>query len=257
MTCPPGRPWRALLLLVGTGCGLTPLDRRIAVGEDPFLIFVAEGIDGATDLFASTPAGENAIQLTFTRQAEQLPALAPGGTMVAYVRGDTAAGLSFVVLNLLSGAERDLPLPDSFGLPTALGWTRDGAAIALRTPRGVMMTDAPPGQLGFYPVTDQLTPSADSALAVLLGEPPFARVVDCEAGDAFAEEGRTLCVESTNGEQSLLVAGATNPMRWGRDSVAYQIETRIVIRPLGGGRSRQIEWRGPQTEPRSATLFLP
>ncbi len=236
---------------------MTSIDRRIEVGVDPFLVFVAEGRDGVTDLFAGTPAGGVAWQLTFSRPAERLPRLAPAGTALAFLRELSGGELELVVMNLLNGAERTTVVPDGAGPITGVAWAGDGARIFLRGSEHVLATQAPPADLSLALLGDSERAMADSTFAVLLGDPPLARVVDCEAGDVFAATGRTLCTESSDGLQHLLVAGVEEPFRWGADSVAWRNGSAVVVRPLAGGRSRQIEWTAPPTGVREVTVFLP
>ncbi len=239
------------------GCGVTPIDRQIEVGVDPFLVFVAEGRDGVTDLFAGTPAGGTAWQLTFSRPAERLPRLAPAGTALAFLRELSGGELELVAMNLLNGAERTTLVPEESRPVTAIGWSEDGSRIFLSGAGQVLATPTPPARLSLAPVGEAERPRADSALAVLVGDPPLARVVDCETGDVLAEPGRTLCTEAADGRQHLLVAGVEEPFRWGADSVAWRNGSSVVVRPLAGGRTRQIEWTTPPTGVREVTVFLP
>lgn len=224
---------------------------------DPFVIFVAEGRDGVTDLFAGTPAGGTAYQLTFSRPAERLPRLAPAGTTLAFLRELPDGEAELVILNLLNGAERTTRIPDDSRPVIAIGWSGDGSTIFLSGAGQVIATSAPPARLSLTPVGEADHALADSALAVLIGEPTLARVVDCETGDVSAGSGRTLCTEDADGMQHLLVAGAEEPFRWGTDSVAWRSGSSVVVRPLAGGRSRQIEWTAPPTGVRDVTVFVP
>lgn len=227
------------------------------MGVDPFVIFVAEGRDGVTDLFAGTPAGGVAWQLTFSRPPERLPRLAPAGTTLAFLRELPGGKAELVVLNLLNGAERTTPVPEEARPVTEVGWSGDGSRIFLRGAGQVIATSAPPAPLSLTPVGEAERSTADSALAVLIGDPPLARVVDCESGDVVADSGRTLCTQGADGTQHLLAAGAEEPFRWGSDSVAWRNGSAVVVRPLAGGRSRQIEWTAPPTGIREVTVFVP
>lgn len=255
-----GAGWVGAVLGAGAltvGCGVTPIDRQIEVGVDPFLVFVAEGRDGVTDLFAGTPAGGTAWQLTFSRPAERIPRLAPAGTALAFLRELPGGKSELVVMNLLNGAERTTLVPEGARPITALAWAGEGTRIFVRGAEQVLATPAPPATLSLAPLEDSEHARADSAFAVLLGDPPLARVVDCETGDGSAGSGRTLCTEAADGLHHLLVAGAEEPFRWGTDSVAWRIGSSVVIRPLAGGRSRQIEWTAPPTGVRELTVFVP
>jgi len=88
---------------------------------------------------------------------------------------------------------------------------------------------------------------AESSLAVLLGDPVFARVVPC---DSAAD----LCVRGDSGS-ALLAHGAHDPVRWGRDSVAFFVENEVEIRPLGPGRPRRLVWSKAPERPREMTFF--
>ncbi|HXI19600.1 MAG TPA: hypothetical protein VNH46_00860, partial [Gemmatimonadales bacterium] len=52
-----------------------------------------------------------------------------------------------------------------------------------------------------------------------------------------------------------LADSATGPTRWGPDSVAYLEGGRFVVRPLGGGRVRELHWAREPAHPRGLTLF--
>jgi len=224
---------------------------------DPFLVFVAEGRDGVTDLFAGTPAGGTAWQLTFSRPAERIPRVAPAGTALAFLRELPGGETELVVMNLLNGAERTTRVPEGSRPVTGMAWAGDGNRIFLRGAEQVLATPAPPAAFSLTPLGESERAMADSALAVLIGDPPLARVVDCETGDAGADSGRTLCTEDVEGLQHLLVAGAEEPFRWGADSVAWRSGAVVVVRPLAGGRSRRIEWSAPPTGVREVTVFIP
>ncbi|MGH7579710.1 MAG: hypothetical protein ACREM9_06020, partial [Gemmatimonadales bacterium] len=98
------------------------------------------------------------------------------------------------------------------------------------------------------PVAPAERPAADSALAVLLGAPAFARVVPCASPE-------DLCVAGDTGSLELLARGARDPARWGADSVAYLQGDRLVVRPVGPGRARSVEWSGVPARPRHFSMF--
>ena len=104
----------ALPLLAACSGSLSPLSNKVKVGQEAYVILVADGEDGLGDLFASSTGGGVAFQITFTRVDERLPALAPDGVSLAFVRarapGDTSE-LHVAVMNLLNGTERSLDLP--------------------------------------------------------------------------------------------------------------------------------------------------
>jgi hypothetical protein len=90
-------------------------------------------------------------------------------------------------------------------------------------------------------------PAAESSLAVLLGDPVFARIVPC------AEQG-ALCIQPDTGAPALLAHDARDALAWGSDSVAYFVGDEVVIRPLGAGRNRRLEMDAPP-RPRQMTAF--
>jgi len=107
-----------LLLPVAWACRVSPLTNRIAVGEEAYLVFVGEGRDGWTDLFAGAAGGGPAVRFTFSREAELSPALDPTGAMVAFLRGGAEGDPVFLtVMNLLSATERETRVPAALGRP--------------------------------------------------------------------------------------------------------------------------------------------
>ena len=120
-------PLGALLLAVACRGTLSPLSNRIEVGQEPYVIMVADGEDGLGDLFASSTAGGMPWQITFTRVDERLPSLSPDGISLAFIRsrapGDTAVR-HVAVMNLLNGSERQLPLPAAVRVEQ-LAWSMD------------------------------------------------------------------------------------------------------------------------------------
>ena len=48
-----------------------------------------------------------------------------------------------------------------------------------------------------------------------------------------------------------------SPFRWGSDSVAYTEGASLVVRPLGGGRSRIVEWSKAPSRPRDGSYWAP
>lgn len=248
----------ALLALASlAGCRVSPLTNRIAVGDEPFLVLAGEGPDGQTDLFAGHVSGGELVRFTFSRDREASPALDPTGQMVAFLRS-AGPPIYLVVMNLANAAEREVELPEA---AERVGWSRSGTRLFVAGPSGIWWTPAPPRRLALAAIgaSDALRWEADSALAVLVGEPPFGRVVDCELGDARSTEGRDLCLDVDGHEQQTLVRGARDPFRWGGDAVAYLVgggpAGRIEVRPLGGGRARRLEWRRPPAHPRQPSFF--
>jgi len=225
---------------------------RIAVGEEPIIVLVAEAGDGSTDLFAVSPGGGPVHQLTFNRPVESHPALAPGGTMVAFLRqplrGDSTTR-QVVVMNLLSAAERDLSLPAEAGAPVGLAWDAGEAALVVATDRGTWQLAAPPGRGAARRLEGPERARADTLLAVGVGDPVFALVVTCGDGG--------ICARGPGGEEQRLAARGTMPFRYGADSLAWFDQDRIEVRPLGAGRTRQVMWTQAPRNPRQATYAAP
>ena len=89
----------------------------------------------------------------------------------------------------------------------------------------------------------------EPALAVLLGDPVFARVIPCE-------RSRDLCVATRRGRPSILAQAARDPVRWGSDSVAFFTTGDLLqVRPLSRGRPRLLHLSNPPARPRQPTFF--
>lgn len=239
-----------VLVLAACRGTLSPLSNRVKVGQEPFMIVVADGEDGLGDLFASSTGGGTAWQLTFTRVDERLPALSPDGISLAFARsrapGDTS-GVHISVMNLLNGAERQLELPTETRAD-ALAWSADGSRFYARSEGQLLESAAPPAPTGFAPVAAAGRAAAESAFAVLLGTPPTVAVEHCVGGDG-------LCVRLGDGRVVPLAAGGSGPLRWSGDSVAYWDGGMYVVRPLSGGRTRTLTWDPPLRHPRQATMY--
>lgn len=239
--CSDGRTIRravmfACLLSSAAACrvSLSPLQNRIGVGTESYLIFTARGEGGQGDLYAASGSGGPVFPVTFTRVHETAPALSPDGLMLAYLRGRTAedsAGFRIWVMNLLNGNEREIPRPGG-GHPSHLGWSSDGRTLFIRTSSGDFQTPAPPARPDLQPADPA---AAARALSVVLGDPVFARVVPCDSAG--------LCVETPGGNRSVLTADGAHPVRWGPDSVGYFVGSIFVVRPLGAGQAREVEWQ--------------
>lgn len=239
-------------LLCACSGTLPPLRGQIEVGRDAYAIFVGGGAPAGGDLYAVRAEGGPVIPVTFSSVGEMRPTLSPDGSMIAFLRGaslrDSAPG-SVWVMNLLSGAERELELPRGAGPPGQVGWKGDGRSLVVRAGRGLYEANAPPGGGSLRPIRGGDRAAAESTLAVLLGRPVFARVIPCaERGD--------LCVAGDTGAPSLLASGARDAARWGDDSVAFFLGDAVEIRPLGGGRARRLAWDNPPSRPRQLTAFL-
>lgn len=231
--------------------GLPPLRHKFEVGRDAYVVLVADAPDGRGDLWAMSPEGSDPVQLTFSLPAEWSPRLSPTGEVIAFLRSreqsDTARTRIWL-MNLLNGSERELGLPDSSGAPLALAWTEGGRALVVRTTRTILRLNAPPSP----PAPAEMSPAdlraAEQAFSVWVGSPAFARVAPCDGAAA-------LCVYPDSGSPATLAAGATNPVRWGDDSLGYQLNGELVVRPVGPGRERIVRWRGSLVNPRDLTVF--
>jgi hypothetical protein len=238
------------LLLAACEGGFLPLRGKIEVGRDPIVVF-AGGPATAGDLYVLPAAGGRAIPVTFSPVAELGPALSPDGRAVAFLRGGALSDsvpASVWVMNLESGGERRIELPLGAGRPEQVGWGPDGRTVIVRAAGRLYRAEAPPEAGVAQAIAPPERAAADSALAVLLGEPAFARVVPC-ANPA------DLCVVGDSGPPELLAAGAREAVRWGPDSVAYFAGAELVVRPVGPGRARVVEWSGVPARPREPTMF--
>lgn len=250
-----GAAARAAVLAMGlAGCSgtLPPLRGQMEVGRDGYAVFVAGGGASGGDLYAVRTEGGPVVPITFSAVGEMRPALSPDGGMLAFLRGaslrDSAAG-SVWVMNLLSGAERELALPRGSDAPREVAWSGDGRTLVVAAGDRIYRSPAPPARLDARPVTAAERPAAESVLAVLLGQPAFGRVVPC------AEPG-ALCVAGVTGTPGLLARGARDAARWGNDSVMFFLGDAVEIRPLGPGRARRLNWEGAPGHPRQMTVFV-
>jgi WD40 repeat protein len=226
---------------------LSPLSHKLKIGEEPYVVFTADGEGGTGDLFASPVGGGAVYQVTFTRLNEHLPRLNPDGSMLAFVRGDGPAAAVWA-MNLINGAERPVT-KEGGGQPQGLAWSADSKTIYVKVADGVLAATAPPAGASVTPLEGQARSAADSALAVLVGDPVAGEVISCASGGG-------LCVRLGSVSQPLDSAG-TEPVRWGADSVAYRVGDQFVVRPLGGGTTRALRWSKRLEHPRELTYFAP
>jgi hypothetical protein len=240
----------ASLALAACERGFLPLGGHFEIGRDPMVIFVGGDAPAGGDLYALQADGGAAIPITFSVVGEMRPALSPDGGLVAFLRGGTLTDslpVSLWVLNLVNGAERQVSLPLQAGPPEAVAWG-DAGALVVRAGGGVYRVPAPPAQGEARRLAGPALAAAESSLAVLVGTPAFARVVPC---DLPAD----LCVVGDSGAPALLAEGASDAARWGGDSVAYLTGGRLVVRPVGPGRARIIQWSGVPARPRQLTVY--
>jgi hypothetical protein len=239
------------LLLLACDPTLPPLRGQMEIGQDPYAVFVG-GDELTADLYAVRPEGGTPVPITFTNVAELRPALSPDGTGLAFLRAaslNDSRPATVWVMNLLSGSERELVLPQRSGQPQRVGWERDGNRVIVATANGLYRFNAPPASPEPRPVPEAERARAESSLAVLLGDPVFTRVVPCERGP------RALCVVGARGRPTLLAQGVRDPVRWGPDSVGFFVGERLQIRPVGPGRPRLLLISNAPERPREMTFF--
>ena len=237
-----------MLLVLGCRVSLSPVKNRVGVGVESYVVFDADGENGEGDLYVGSASGGKVFRVTFTRVHEFSPALSPDGLMLAFIRGPHAAdsaGHRIWIMNLLNGAEREVPTFGANAYPTRLAWSLDGRTLYVRTGRGDFQIAAPPADPAPQPVDPARLATADTMLAVPLGSPVLAIAEVCDSG---------VCARTPSGTQMLSARG-TSPFRWGTDSVGYFVEGGIEVRPLGGGTTRQLRWGGTPENSRTATQF--
>lgn len=218
------------------------------IGRDPYAVFVGEG-SGGSDLYAVRPGGGVTIALTFTPVAESGPALSPDGATLAFIRTAADAPSTVWLMNLLSGAEREVVLPRSTNaVPRRVGWARDGSALYVDTDRGIWRAAVPPRGVAATPVSGTELAAADSALSVLVGSPAFAAIEQCDS------VGEGLCVRA-EGTERVVAPDADFGARWGGDSIAYVRSGTIEVRPAGPGRARRVEFAPARAVTGGLTFF--
>jgi hypothetical protein len=222
------------------------------VGRDPYAVFVAGIGPAGGDLYAVRGEGGPAVQISFTPVGEMRPALSPDGALLAFIRGqslrDSTPGTVWV-MNLLNGAEREVELPRGAGAPARVAWEHGGAALVVSAAGGLYRAPASSDGPG-TPVPAAGRAAAESSLAVLLGDPVFARVVPCP-------DSSDLCVSADTGPPGLLARDAHGAFRWGPDSVGFfRGDAGVVeIRPLGPGRARLLRIEAAPKRVREMTGF--
>lgn len=230
----PLSPWVAVgLLLAGCRGTMSPLSNRLQIGEEAFAVVVADGEGGVGDLFALPASGGLPLQITFTRVDESHPVLTTDGSVMAFIRAaqKDPTQPTVVLMNLLNGAERRIELPAGAN-PVRLAWSTNQTRLFIATSHGTYQVDAPPQPPQLQPVAPADGAAADSALAVVLGDPPFAVAGPCRSGSG-------VCATTDSGE-SVLDSAGVDPLRWGPDSVAYVVRNTLQILPLGGGHLREV-----------------
>jgi hypothetical protein len=242
--------------VLGCRLSLSPLQNRIAVGSEPFFVFVADGEDGLGDLFVARSEGGPVYPVTFTRLHETMPVLAPDGTALAFLRTRQpadSADYRVVVLNLMNGAERTLFSASEGASIRHIGWNHEGTALYVETDAAVYEVTSPPAPLRQAVLGLSALTRADSAFRVYVGSPNFAEVRSCRTGGA--EAGLCAIPRGGGGDESPLVAGGRDPVRWGPDSVGYYTDDGLEVRPVGRGNARRVRLRASPVHPRLPTYF--
>jgi hypothetical protein len=231
-----------------SACNISPLNRRIKVGEEPIVVFVGEGIDGNTDLFVVPASGGSIVQLTFTPLHESMPRLNARGDVVAFLRvRDTAATApnEVVIMNLLNGAERALDLPDGAGRATDIAWAPDTNSLYVRSATGSWRMATPPAPSSAVATSGDEMVTADSLFGLWVGQPRFAQIVPCATAG--------VCVVGASADTTVLTTSGRDPLRWGADSVAWFEGEGMVIRSIGPGTVRRMLWKRPPAHPRDGS----
>ncbi|MGH7701542.1 MAG: TolB family protein [Gemmatimonadales bacterium] len=231
---------------------MSPLQNRIDVGQESYAVFVADGEGDQGDLYAVRATGGPVFPITYTLVDESAPALSPDGVTLAFLRVRSSAETarrSVWVMNLLNGAERELPALDGWN-PRRIAWSRDGAALFITAAEGNYRVPAPPAKPQPVALSPADSAVADSALGVWLGQPAFARAVECPG-----PSGGGLCLLGSDGATSELAENGRDPSRWGQDSLGYFVAGDFLIRPLGAGVMRPLGWVPPPPHPRQLSYF--
>jgi hypothetical protein len=242
----------ALSLLSACEPTLPPLRGALDIGGESYVVFVAGTGPAGGDLYAVGTDGGPAVQITFTNVGEMEPELSPDGGAVAFLRGASlrdSTPSSVWVMDLRTGADRELTLPKSSGMPRQIGWARDDSSLVVRADSGYYRLGTPPGPAHPVAISPSGRAAAESSLSVLLGSPVFGRVVPCA-------DAKALCVAGDTGAPGLMVRGGRDALRWGSDSVAFLMGEQLEVRPLGPGRARRLLWSSFPGHPRQPTAFI-
>lgn len=244
-------PLLPLVLLAACTQHFTPLQNRIAVGKEGYVVFVGDGVGKEGDLYAVDAFGGHPFPFTYSLADESHPALDPTGVMLAFIRApsDTATiGRKLWVMDLLNGHEREMTLERGV-VPEEVAWSRDGATLYIATTTGLWTMAAPPRTPSPRRLSGADSASADSALAVMVGDPPFARIAACHP-DADA-----ICAFVGTEPPAPVDSPAVGPFRWGADSLGFFVGERLIVRPVGPGKGREVRIEEVPDHPRQATWF--
>jgi hypothetical protein len=162
--------------------------------------------------------------------------------MVIFVGGDAPAGGDLYALQTDGGGA----IPITF---TVVGEMRpslgpDGGQVAFL--RGGSLTDSTPATVWVL----NLVNGAERQV----GLPPRAGPPE----QVGWSDGRTLVVRARGGvyrAPAPLAEEASDAARWGDDSVAFLTGGRLMVRPVGPGRLRVVEWSAIPARPRQLTVF--
>ena len=249
-TVKPACRQAAAALLAGSSSRAAARCRRFAArwrwAATRYAMFVAGGGAAGGDLYAVRTEGGAVVPITFSTVGEMRPALSPDGVMLAFLRGaslrDSTPGTVWV-MNLLNGAEREVELPRGAGVPRQVGWSLDGRSLvvaARRRPLPIERTARPERCRGRSRPADR--PAAESALAVLLGEPGV------RAGGAVRRAGRALRRGRHRRTGPPGRAMPATPPGGATTRSCSSRGTRSRSVPLGSGRARRLEWDGVPPE---------
>lgn len=239
-----------LLLVMGCRVSLSPVKNRVGVGVESYVVFDADGEDGQGDLYVGSASGGKVFRVTFTRVHEFAPALSPDGIMLAFIRGARTADSAshrVWIMNLLNGSEREVPPLGNGAYAQRVAWALDGRTLYVRTAQGDYRVTPPPLPPDMRLVGSAGQPTADTILAVPLGDPVLGIAQPCDSGGG-------ICAFTPSGTQVINALGR-DAFRWGADSVGYFFGDGIEVRPLGGGTTREVRWTGVPANPRTATQF--
>ncbi|MDX2192236.1 MAG: hypothetical protein NW201_02710 [Gemmatimonadales bacterium] len=239
----------ALLGAAALACALPPLRNRMEPGIDGYAVFAARSPESPGDLYATGAGGGAVIQLTFSLPMESGPVLSPDGLVIAFFRQRDAAdslGRQLRLLNLLNGREREVPLPKGMQAPSRLAW-EGTRALLVRAEGFTWRASVPPEAPSWTRLDGSERVRADSAFLLAVGTPSFARVEPCAGGG--------ICAVGVSGAPQVLHPTGHDPARWGRDSIAFFVDDRIVVRAVGPSRPRELKLDRAPREPTSLSFF--
>ena len=198
-----------VLALTACRVSMSPVQNRLAPGQEPFAVFVATGEAGVGDLFAVRADGGTTFPITYTRVREMAPALSPLGTDVAFIREgvrDDRSSRRVVVMNLLNGGGTGDPGGRRSAGRRRVERRRLHALHSCRRchPRG----GGTAGGARYPDPRPQPRPAGPIRRSrCFVGTPAFARVIDCPEGG--------VCVEQRRRRPESLLGGRPGPRPMG------------------------------------------